>query len=146
MLTKILPKQLWTRQFATFGIHFFIWAVRSNREANLAIGKKDVLPVWWFFLPGGGYWWMWQYAASLEQASERRIKSADVFLFYLIATSPWLVGPTFSTNISGLSESSILLIFAIQIGLFILTSIATHGFCMTMIQAKINKLPATSPQ
>lgn len=127
MLTKIEINRIWLYQLATFGVYFFVWAVRGRGEINRALNKKEIPSAWWFALPFGGYWWMWQYANALDELSNSRISRMNTYLFYIIATLSWRLYPTSIKD----TNDTIMTILLLIIG---------HAFCMAMIQTKINNL------
>jgi len=143
-------RKIYLYHYITFGLYFFYWCSRSRTDINHSANQKLIPTTWLLALPGGNYWWMWQYAQALQHVSYRRLKAADTFLIYLIASHAWLLltfgfQPSFSwgNHTGNFSHFLIALLIIYAVVCFLLEITGAAFFCATM-QHKINALRAAS--
>jgi sulfite exporter TauE/SafE len=152
------PLLLW--HFLTLGISSLVWCKRSKDEVNQQLGKPAVPSIWWFLVPFGGYWWAWLYAQAVEAASKGKLKYANTFGFFIIATSPALLGmsifQTFSDNSSRsgpMINHTLVGVFAILYSLIIVEVTVIFPYIMQrryndyeqLSQPQTNPLPPNMP-
>ncbi|GEM_PF-3223590 len=143
-------KKIYLYHCLTLGFYFFYWCSHAGADVNQSARQKIVPSAWLLILPGGNYWWMWQYGQALDHVSYRRLKAADTFLLYIIASHAWLLltfgfQPSFNwVSSDHFSSLAVVLLCGYLALCLILQIVGAAFFCATM-QRKINALRQTSP-
>lgn len=151
MPANISGRKIYAYCLLTLGLYFFYWCSRSREAVNRAAGQELVPSTWLLIVPAANYWWAWQYARALEYVSYKRIKYADTFLLYVIATlGPFMVLGTLFGWVDGdtaekASTHTLIVGGLIALGiLIILFALGLGFFCATM-QKKIEAARAHLP-
>lgn len=143
MLNNASPLKIFLYHALTAGLYFFYWASKSRAAINASAGQTLIPSTWLLAVPFAGYWWMWQYGRALEHVSYKRIKAADTFLFFILATNfVWIIWQPLSAFdpkwlVDKFTLTKVLLfVFAFVV----VTAVVGVGFFCAVIQGKINKV------